>query len=48
VQNTVTTDSDWWIDEAFLVPVTLSAANTGPQELWQQFLHDRNAKIVRY
>lgn len=45
---TATPGTDWFIDEAALVPVTLSAANTGPQEIFQQFLEDISTKMVRF
>ena len=45
--STATATTDWFVDQACLIPVTLSAANTGAQEIWQQFLHDRSATQVR-
>lgn len=41
-----TLGTNWFIDEAVAVMKT-STANTGPQELWQQFMYDRSTKIVR-
>lgn len=42
-----TLGTDWFIDEAVLVPHTLTAANTGPRDIWQQFAFDRSARLVR-
>jgi hypothetical protein len=38
---------DWFVDEAVLLPVTLSGANTGPQEIAQQFATQPSARLVR-
>lgn len=43
----LTLGTDWFIDEAVMVPLTLSGANTGPQDIWQQFRHDRSVKMMR-
>ena len=45
--TTATTTDAWQIDESALVPHTLSAANTGPQEQWQHFTYDRSTRLVR-
>jgi hypothetical protein len=41
------TNTDWFIDEAVLVPLTLTTDNRGPQQLYQQFAYDRGARMVR-
>ena len=38
---------DWFVDEAVLVPLQLTTADNGPQDLAQQFLHDRTVRMVR-
>lgn len=38
--------TDFWVDEAFLVPRTLSAAYSGPQDIWQQFIQDIEEEIA--
>ena len=43
----LTLGTDWFIDEAVMVPKTLTAANTGPQDIWQQFAFDRSTKLIR-
>lgn len=43
----LTLGTDWFIDEAVLLPKTLTAANTGPQDIFQQWLYDRKARMVR-
>jgi hypothetical protein len=42
-----TLGTDWFIDEAILVPVTLSAGVAGPVDLFQQFLGDFTPRQVR-
>ena len=39
--------TDFWLDEMVLAPHTLTAANTGPQDIWQQFAYDRGVRMVR-
>lgn len=43
--TTATLGTDWFIDEAVMVPKTL--VNNGPQEIAQQFAYDRGVKMVR-
>lgn len=43
----VAASTDWFVDEAVLVPKILTADNRGPQDLWQQFIYDREAKLIR-
>lgn len=45
--TTGTLATDFFIDESALVPLTIAGTNTGPQEIWQQFMHDRNVAMVR-
>lgn len=42
-----TIGTDWWVDEAFLVPKSLTTALTGPQDLWQQFGYGASVALVR-
>lgn len=42
-----TLTTDFFIDEAVLAPHTLAAALTGPREVWQQFMFDRTAQLLR-
>lgn len=46
--TTATLGTDWFIDEAVLVPASLSADNRGPRDLWQQFLYDQSVRLTRY
>jgi len=45
--TTATTDDAWQIDESALVPHSLTVANNGPQDLWEQFMFDRSTRLVR-
>lgn len=38
---------DWFGDEMVLLPVNLSVANTGPQDIYQQWAFDRSARLIR-
>jgi hypothetical protein len=45
--TTGTLATDWFVDEAVLLPLTLTADNRGPQDLWQAFAYDRSVRMVR-
>jgi hypothetical protein len=45
--TTGTLATDWFIDEAVMVPKTLTADNRGPQDLWQAFAYDRSTRLIR-
>lgn len=42
-----TLGTDWFIDEAFLSPASLTAAFTGPSDLFQQFAYEREVRMIR-
>lgn len=39
--------TDFWLDEMVLAPHTLTAADNGPQDIWQQFAYDRSTRLLR-
>lgn len=43
----LTLGTDWFIDEAVMVPLTLTADNRGPQQIYQQWAYDRSTRMVR-
>lgn len=46
-ETVATIGTDWFIDEAVLLPLTLSGAHNGPQDIAQQFQWDRSTRLVR-
>jgi len=44
--GTSTSTVNHFFDEIALCPAQLTAANTGPQDIWQQFMYDRDAELV--
>lgn len=42
----LTLGTDWFIDEAVLLPRTLTAQNNGPQDIAQQWLFDRDQELI--
>ena len=47
IANTqATLGTDWFIDEAVLVPKTLNGTG-GPQDIWQDWMYDRGVRLVR-
>ena len=44
--NTNAAATDFFVDEAILVPATLTTDNRGPQDIWQQFMYDRSVELV--
>jgi hypothetical protein len=47
VQTIGTLATDFFVDEAVLLPRTLTALGTGPQDIWQQFAFDRGTRWIR-
>jgi hypothetical protein len=45
-QTTATLATDWFIDEAILVPINLPAIQNAPRDLFQQFAFDRATRMV--
>lgn len=41
-----TLGTDWFFDEAVMVPVTSNFAVGGPRDIWTQFAFDKDAKVV--
>lgn len=47
VSTAATATTDWFVDEAIIVPRKLSVDRSGPLDLWQHFDYDRDTKMVR-
>lgn len=45
--TTATTTDAWQLDESALVPHTLTTADSGPQDIWQAWMFDRSARLIR-
>lgn len=43
----LTLTTDWFIDEAVLLPKTITGDKTGPQDLWSQFAYQTDPRLVR-
>jgi len=46
-ETVATIGTDWFVDEAVLLPLTLTTDKRGPQEIWQQFQYDRSTRLIR-
>lgn len=43
----LTLGTDWFIDEAVMVPLTLTVDNRGPQQVYTQFAYGRDVRMIR-
>jgi len=45
--TSLTLGTDWFVDEAVMVPKSIVTSLNGPQEIWESFMFDRSARMVR-
>jgi hypothetical protein len=46
IKSAATTSATWDFDEMFLLPVTLTTDNSGPQDIWQQFAYEIRTRQI--